>query len=179
VTKAPKRSTIVRLVEHRLDGAAWRVASHASARPAGRAQDQLTMGEAADVLGDASLRSKRICAAAGTFISTLTVRTVEISRTTNPSRRGRPGRRSLRMDRPARADQPSGLGAGEVLPDLLADERHHRVQEMGDLAEHPGGDGARLPLAASSAPVRIGFENSMYQSQKLPTRTGRARPPPR
>ena len=38
-----------------------------------------------------------------------------------------------------------GAMAG-LVPDLLGDERHHRMQELGRLAQHEGRDGARLVL---------------------------------
>ena len=97
-------------------------------------------------MSSAPTTSSLSLAPAGTFSSARAERMSEISFTSQPisaSAAASVGRRH----RPGLADQRAVLGAmAGLVPDLLGDERHHRMQELGGLAQHEGGDGARLVL---------------------------------
>ena len=148
--------------------------SPSSGRDLGRA------GQPADRLASSARRApaspapRRAAAPApacdgGTFISARTARTSEISRTTqSSSARAASASGTGDGSRPGRADQAARRAVAEAVPQLLGDERHRRVQQAQDDAQH-----MRAVARTSAAPRRVGasastgLANSRNQSQKV------------
>ena len=73
----------------------------------------------------------------GTFISVRTERTSEISRTTqSSSARAAAASGTATGSGQARADQAARLAVAEAIPQFLGDERHRRMQQAQDRAQH-------------------------------------------
>ena len=75
-----------------------------------------------------------------------------------PSDLGIGGSVDRRRHGPRLADQRAVLGTmASLVPDLLGDERHHRMEQLSRLAQHEGRDGARLILLGTVGALQSGF----------------------
>ena len=142
VDDAGKRQHHRRLVQHHLrrrPSASRRPAAAdlGDARRAGGSR-RSSARRAPGVSGAASRSRIGVVTAGGTFISVRTERTSEISRTTQSSS-SRAAAASGTGDRfrPRCADQAAfRLAVAEAVPQFLGDERHRRVQQPQDRAQH-------------------------------------------